>query len=139
MIISHLISITDPPRNRWCTALGPTTNLTGPRRSMLAFVSAVNGVEARTQTSPDASLIAVVRPPILNIPSRVNGLVEENCHNDSLIRSGENTRREGPYIADNLGAKDSIRKGMVPRRITLTSRITTLTMTTANSRQCGGY
>jgi hypothetical protein len=53
---------------------------------MVAFVSAVNGVEARTQTSPDASLIAVVRPPILNIPSRVNGLVEVNCHNDSLSR-----------------------------------------------------
>jgi hypothetical protein len=51
---------------------------------MVAFVSAVNGVEARTQTSPDASLIAVLRPPILNIPSRVNGLVEVNCHNDSL-------------------------------------------------------
>jgi hypothetical protein len=45
---------------------------------MVAFVSAVNGVEARTQTSPDASLIAVERPPILNIPSRVNELVEAN-------------------------------------------------------------
>lgn len=45
-------------------------------RSMADFVSTVNGVEARTQTPPDASLIAVVRPPILNNPSRVNGLVE---------------------------------------------------------------
>jgi len=77
---------------------------------MVAFVSAVKGVEARTQTSPDASLIAVVRPPILNIPSRVNGLVEVNCHNDSLVRSGGNTRREGPDIVDHLGANDSIRK-----------------------------
>ena len=77
---------------------------------MVAFVSAVNGVEARTQTSPDPSLIAVVRPPILNIPSRVNVLVEANCHNDSLARSGENTRREGQDIVDDLGATDSIRK-----------------------------
>jgi hypothetical protein len=51
---------------------------------MVAFVSAVNGVEARTQTSPDASLIAVVRPPILNSPSRVNELVDANCHSDSI-------------------------------------------------------
>ena len=43
---------------------------------MAVLVSAVNGVEARTQTSPDASLIAVERPPILNKPSRVNGLVK---------------------------------------------------------------
>ncbi len=77
---------------------------------MVAFVSAVKGVEARTQTSPDASLIAVVRPPILNIPSRVNVLVEANCHNDSLARSGENTRRKGQDIVEHLGAKDSIRK-----------------------------
>jgi hypothetical protein len=70
---------------------------------MVAFVSAVNGVEAKTQTSPDTSLIAVVRPPILNIPSRVNGLVGVNCHNDTLIKSGENTRREGPDIVDHLG------------------------------------
>jgi len=52
-------------------------------RLMVALVSAVNGVEARTQTSPDASLIAVERPPILNSPSRVNGLVKANCHNNS--------------------------------------------------------
>jgi len=71
------------PRNRWWTELGPTTNLTGPRRSMVALVSVVNGVEARTQTSPDASLIAVERPPILNSPSLVNGLVKANCHNGS--------------------------------------------------------
>jgi len=77
---------------------------------MVAFVSAVNGVEARTQTSPDPSLIAVVRPPILNIPSRVNVLVEANCHNNSLTRRGENTRREGQDIVDHLGAKDPIRK-----------------------------
>lgn len=77
---------------------------------MVAFVSAVNGVEARTQTSPDASLIAVVRPPILNIPSRVNGLGEANCHNDSFVKSSENIRREGHNIVDHLGAKDSIRK-----------------------------
>jgi hypothetical protein len=76
---------------------------------MVAFVSAVNGVEARTQTSPDASLIAVVRPPILNIPSRVNGLVEANCHNDTFVKSGENTRREGQDIVDHL-RKNSIRK-----------------------------
>jgi hypothetical protein len=52
---------------------------------MVALVSAVNGVDARTQTSPDASLIGVVRPPILKIPSRVNGLVEVNCHKDSSL------------------------------------------------------
>lgn len=103
---------------------------------MVAFVSAVNGVEARTQTSPDASLIAVVRPPILNIPSRVKVLVEANCHNDSLARSGENTRRESQDIVDHLGAKDSEKQEM-SRTITQTSRITTLTMTTANSQQCG--
>lgn len=66
----------DLPRKRWWTESGPTTYLTGPRRSMAVLVSAVNGVEARTQTSPDASLIAVERPPILNNPSRVNGLVK---------------------------------------------------------------
>lgn len=79
---------------------------------MVAFVSAVNGVEAGTQTSPDASLIAVVRPPILNIPSRVNGLVEVNYSNNTLIERGENTRRlgEGPDIVGRLGAIDPIRK-----------------------------
>jgi len=55
--------------------------LTGPRRSMVALVSVVNGVEATTQTSPDASLIAVERPPILNSPSLVNGPVRAKCHN----------------------------------------------------------
>jgi hypothetical protein len=43
---------------------------------MVALVSAVSGVEARTQTSPDVSLMAVERPPILKSPSRVNGLIE---------------------------------------------------------------
>lgn len=50
-------------------------NLTGPRRSIVALVSDVNGVEARTQTSPDVSLIAVERPPILKSPRRVNELI----------------------------------------------------------------
>ncbi len=48
---------------------------------MVALVSVVNGVEATTQTSPDASLIAVERPPILNSPSLVNGPVRAKCHN----------------------------------------------------------
>jgi hypothetical protein len=48
--------------------------LTGPRLSIVSLVSGVNGVEARTQTSPEASLIAVVRPPIGRKPKRKNGL-----------------------------------------------------------------
>jgi hypothetical protein len=72
---------------------------------MAVLVSAVNGVEARTQTSPDASLIAVERPPILNSPSRVNGLVEVNCQNDSSTKRGKSTRREGPDIVGHLKAK----------------------------------
>ena len=72
---------------------------------MAVLVSAVNGVEARTQTSPDASLIAVERPPILNSPSRVNGLVKVNCHNDRSTKSGKCTRREGPDIVDHLEAR----------------------------------
>lgn len=57
---------------------------------MVTLVSSVKGVEARTQTSPDASLIAVERPPILNNPSRVNGLMETtNCHDNSLSKGGE--------------------------------------------------
>jgi len=39
----------------------------------------------------------------------VNELVETSCHNDSLARNSENTRREGQDIVDHLGAKDSIR------------------------------
>ena len=73
VICGHKIFL---PRKRWWTELDPTTNLTGPRRSMVALVSAVSGVEARTQTSPDVSLMAVERPPILKSPSRVNGLIK---------------------------------------------------------------
>lgn len=74
---------------------------------MAVLVSAVNGVEARTQTSPDASLIAVERPPILNSPSRVNGLVEVNCQNDRSTnqQKEEKARREGPDIVGHLKAK----------------------------------
>lgn len=51
-----------------------TAHLTGPILSIFSLVSGVNGVEARTQTSPEASFIAVVRPPIGRKPKRKNGL-----------------------------------------------------------------
>jgi hypothetical protein len=72
---------------------------------MVAFVSAVNGVEARTQTSPDASLIAVVRPPILNIPSRVKGLGEANCHNDSFVKVARTYVEKVTILLTTLGPK----------------------------------
>lgn len=72
---------------------------------MAVLVSAVNGVEARTQTSPDASLIAVERPPILNNPSRVNGLVKVKLSQWLINKRGKSTRREGPDIVGHLEAK----------------------------------
>ena len=41
-----------------------STHSTGPKESTLAFVSALNGVEATTHTPPPESLMAVDRPPI---------------------------------------------------------------------------
>ena len=48
--------------------------LTGPISFSVDFVSSVRGVDARTQTSPLESLIAVERPPNRKKPIRVNGL-----------------------------------------------------------------
>lgn len=51
-----------------------STHFTGPRVSRAALVSDVSGVDARTQTSPDASWMAVERPPSGKSPRRANGL-----------------------------------------------------------------
>lgn len=51
------------------------TDFTGPSSFNLALVSAVNGVEAITHTSPLDSLMAVERPPTGSIPNLENGLM----------------------------------------------------------------
>lgn len=50
------------------------TDLTSPISSILVLVSSVNGVEARTQTPPFCSLIAVDLPPTGKTPKRAKGL-----------------------------------------------------------------
>ena len=47
---------------------------TGPNSSILALVSVSRGVEARTQTPPLRSLMAVERPPKGMTPNLLNGL-----------------------------------------------------------------
>jgi len=47
---------------------------TGPNSLILAFVSASRGVEAKTQTPPSRSLMAVERPPKGITPNLLNGL-----------------------------------------------------------------
>lgn len=49
-------------------------NLTGPISFSFAFVTSFSGVDARTHTSPDVSLIAVERPPMGIMPKRLNGV-----------------------------------------------------------------
>ena len=70
---------------------------------MAVLVSGVKGVEARTQTSPDANLIAVERPPILRSPSRVKGLENEIVILAEYLKRSD-TRREGPNIVSHLGS-----------------------------------
>jgi hypothetical protein len=60
---------------------------TGPSSSILALVSASRGVEAKTQTPPSRSLIAVERPPKGITPNLLNGLQRCNSVSETSSKS----------------------------------------------------
>ena len=73
---------------------------TGPNSPSFDLVSWLNGVEAKIQTPPFLSLMAVDRPPTGTQPNRVKGL--HNISEERLKRAEADEPRESEDIFSDL-------------------------------------